>query len=87
MKTVTFYHSTLCPRCRLADRSLKHLLPEFPGVTVEKVELLTNLGRARRAGVIRIPALVAGERRLSSFYLTEKRIRRFLESLADSEEA
>ncbi len=86
MKTVTFYHSATCPRCRLAGLSLKQLLPEFPGVSVEKVELLTNLGRSRREGVSRIPTLVAGEQRLSAFYLTKKRIRRFLESLADGAE-
>jgi len=61
--------------------SLKQLLPEFPDVTLEKVELLTNLGRARREGVPTIPTLVAGDQRLKGFYLTKKSIRRFLECL------
>tara|TARA_B100000470_G_C19461681_1_gene246129 strand:- start:13 stop:270 length:258 start_codon:yes stop_codon:yes gene_type:complete len=81
MTTVTFYHSVICPRCQVAGLSLKQLLPEFPDVTLEKVELLTNLGRARREGVPTIPTLVAGDRRPQGLYLTKNRIRRFLESL------
>lgn len=61
--------------------SLKQLLPEFPHVRLEKVELLTNLGRARREGVPTIPMLVAGANRLKGFFLTKGSIRRFLESL------
>lgn len=87
MKTVTFYHSVICPRCQMAGLSLSRLLAEFPGVSVEKVELLTNLDRSRRDGVARIPTLLAGERRLTGFYLTKKHIRRFLESLVDGAKA
>jgi hypothetical protein len=54
---------------------------EFPHITVEKVEDLTNLGRSRRDGVRAIPTLVSGGRQLSGFYLTRNRLRRFLESL------
>ena len=81
MKTVTFYHSMLCPRCQMASRSLSRLLPEFPNVSVEKIELLTGGKTARRDGVRSIPTLVAGDRRLGGFYLTKATIRRFLESL------
>jgi len=81
MTTLTFYHSAICPRCAMAGRSLRQLLDEFPDVSVEKVELLTNLDRSRKDGVRTIPALVAGDKRLSGFYLTRNAIRRFLESL------
>ena len=81
MKTVTFYHSVICPRCQLAGRSLAKLLAEFPNVRLDKVELLTNRARARAAGVRQIPALVHGDTKLTGFYLTKSRIRRFLESL------
>ena len=65
----------------MAGLSLSRLLHEFPDVTVKKVEYLANLGRSRAAGVRSIPTLVAGEKELSGFYLTKKRIHRFLESL------
>jgi len=81
MTTVTFYHSMICPRCHAAGLWLRQLLPEFPQIQVEQVELLTNLGRARREGVPRIPTLIAGEQRLTGFILTKGRIRRFLETL------
>ncbi len=81
MKTVTFYHSLICPRCQMAGVSLSRLLAEFPDVTLEKVEYLTHLGRSREAGVQSIPTLVSRDRRLSGFYLTKKKIRQFLEAL------
>jgi glutaredoxin len=81
MTTVTFYHSVICPRCQMANRSLAQLAGEFPHITVEKVEYLANLGRSRQDGVRAIPTLVSGERRLTGFYLTRSRIREFLESL------
>jgi glutaredoxin len=81
MRSVTFYRSAICPRCHMAGRSLAKLLPEFPEVTIEVVEILTNGQRARTDGVRRIPTLLSGDRRLSGFYLTRARIRRFLESL------
>ena len=81
MKTVTLYHSVICPRCGLAKLWLASLLQDFPDVTLEKVEILTNKERARDAGVRMTPALVAGDRRLSGFILTKGAIRRFLESL------
>lgn len=80
-KKVTFYHSMVCPRCQMAKLSLSQLLPEFPDVEVEKVELLTNRGTARDAGVRAIPTMVSGDSRIAGFYLTKGRIRRFLEAL------
>lgn len=82
MKTVTFYHSLVCPRCGLAKLWLASLRRDFPDVTVEKVEFLTHQAEAREAGVATIPTLVAGSRRLSGFLLTRGAIREFLESLS-----
>lgn len=81
MKTVTLFHSQICPRCQVSKRLLAGLEPDFPEVRVERVEYLTNLGRARDAGVRSIPTLVCGERKLSGIVLTKKSMRRFLEAL------
>ncbi len=81
MKSVTFYHSVVCPRCHMAGIFLGQLLPEFPDVTLEKVEFLTNRGPAGEAGVRSIPTMVSGDSRIGGFYLTKGKIRRFLESL------
>jgi len=82
MAKITFYHSMICPRCHMARMSLSKLQSEFPDVEVERVEYLTNLSRARGDGVWTIPSLVAGERKLSGFYLTKRSIRRFFEQSA-----
>ena len=81
MKSVTFYHSAICPRCALAKLWLASLLPDFPDVAIERVEMLTNRQRAREAGVSMMPALVSGDRRLAGFILTKGAIRRFLQEL------
>ena len=81
MKTVRFYHSLICPRCRLSGFWLAQLLPEFPDLTIERVEFLTNRARARADGVHSIPKLVAADKNLGGFVLTKKRMRRFLASL------
>ncbi len=81
MTRVTLYHSAICPRCHMAKRSVGQLSPEFPNIEIEPVEFLTHRDRARADGIGAIPALVCGERKLSGFYLTKKRIRRFLESI------
>ena len=78
---VVFYHSALCPRCRLTRLMLRNVLPRHPGIEVTKVELLTNRDRARRDGVTTIPALVAGGRTLTGIVLTPGRVERFLASL------
>jgi len=81
MKTVTFYHSVICPRCFMAGLFLSRQLRDFPDVTVEKVEYLANMGSSHKADVHTIPSLVAGEEKLSGFFLTNSGKRRFLEAL------
>lgn len=83
MTTLTFYHSAICPRCRMASLALKSLLVDYPHIAVERVEYLTNLASARDAGVRSIPTLRAGGRMLSGFMLTKSSIRRFLDSIGD----
>ncbi len=82
---VTYFHSVVCPRCRVSGLALRHALRKFPDIELTKVELLTNRGRAREAGVRSIPALVAGGRTLTGIILTPGRIERFLASVAGDE--
>jgi len=65
----------------VAGLSLKQLLPDFPDIEVNKVEVLTDFGRFRKEGIRLFPALVSGDKELSGMFLTKKQIRRFLESL------
>lgn len=81
MKTVTFYQSMICPRCQLTKLMLVGMERDFPDVRIERVEYLANLGRARKDGVLTIPTLVSGDRKLSGILLTRRSIRRFLQSI------
>ena len=81
MKTVKFYHSAICPRCRMASLSIQALLPDYPEIEVESIEYLTNLRRAREDGVRTIPALVDEVGGLKGFYLTRSTIRAYFDAL------
>jgi hypothetical protein len=61
--------------------SLSRALREFPDITLEKVEYLTNLADARKQGVLSIPTLVSGDKRLRGIVLGKSKICRFLEAL------
>ncbi len=81
---VDFYHSVICPRCQVSGIALRRVLGRHPHVEVRKVEFLTNLDRARRAGVSSIPTLVCGDRSLTGVVLTPGKIDRFLRSLGSA---
>lgn len=83
MKTIVFYHSAICPRCRIASLFLGSLLEHYPNVRIERIEYLWNGGAAREAGVRSIPTLTSGGRTLSGFLLTKSSIRRFLDTVTD----
>jgi len=68
-------------RCHLASRVLAKVLKDFPDISVEKIEFLTNMGRAREAGVKSFPYLVSGDKKFTSIVMTEKGIRGFFKSL------
>jgi len=58
------------------------VLPEFPDVTIERVNVLEQPpGALSGLGIRRVPALVHGERVLSRLFLTKRSIRRFLREL------
>lgn len=78
---ITFYHSVVCPRCRVSGFLLERALRKHPQIRVKKVEFLTHRADARGDGVKSIPALVADGRTLAGFLLTPGRIEGFLESL------
>ena len=63
----------------MADRALTRILKDYPDVIVEKVDIMTNPGRAWKDGIRMIPALKAGNEILSGVLLSEEEIRRFVQ--------
>ena len=75
---ITFYKSSLCPRCYLAGKWLKELAGNRSDVEIVSVDVLTAPARTHADGVRMIPALIIGNRRLSGLFLTREAIRKFL---------
>lgn len=84
MKTVRFYHSAICPRCRVTSLLLGSLLRDYPGVQIERVEYFTHLQEARDEGVRSIPTLVSDDKRLTGFLVGKSKLREFLDSVVGS---
>jgi hypothetical protein len=69
----------------LVRRELTKLEQEFPKLRVEKVDILTNSGKALRQGVRIIPTLRAGDSKLSGIFLSSAKIREFVQQALDAE--
>ena len=81
MKTVTLYHSVVCPRCHFSRLMLKQVLKDFPDIQVERKELFSNMSEAKAAGARTIPALVAGDKVLRGSIFTPGKLREFFSDL------
>ncbi|MFT4888878.1 MAG: putative DsbA family dithiol-disulfide isomerase [Pseudohongiellaceae bacterium] len=81
MKSITFYHSIICPRCALARLHLKNLKREFPDIEINSVEVINNTEAMKSDGVKMFPALVQEGNILSGFLLTRAAIRTYLTDL------
>ncbi|WP_163339675.1 hypothetical protein [Desulfopila sp. IMCC35008] len=75
---IIFYKSSLCPRCRRAGHHLSELLNEYSDHELEIVDILNNPLRSWQDGIRMIPAITAGNRKLSGLYLTRQNISDFL---------
>lgn len=75
---IIFYKSNLCPRCHLAGKHLSELLEEYGDHELEIVDILNAPLRSWKDGIRMIPAITAGNRKLSGVYLTRQNIADFL---------
>ena len=60
---IIYYKSLVCPRCLFTNRLLARVRREHPEIEIEEIEVLTNLPRALRDGVLMLPTLIVGEQR------------------------
>jgi|AntRauTorckE6833_2_1112554.scaffolds.fasta_scaffold01919_4 glutaredoxin len=77
--TINLYRTALCPRCKKAERILQRLLPEYPHLDMNIIEVATRPIESFRAGVRMIPAVQCGDEILSGMVLDEPQIRDFIE--------
>ncbi len=60
---IIYYKSLVCPRCIFTNRLLARVRHEHPEIEIEEVEVLTNLPRVLRDGVLMLPTLIVGAQR------------------------
>ncbi len=60
---IIYYKSLICPRCIPTNRLLTRVRQEHPEIEIEEIEVLTNLPRAVRDGVMTLPTLIIGAQR------------------------
>ncbi len=80
---IIYYKSLFCPRCIPTNRLLARMRREHPEIEIEEVEVLTNLARAKRDGVMMLPTLIVGAQR----YHHAPRLEELLAALRDSHRA
>lgn len=64
----------------LVSRALTRLHETYPDLEIERVDVVTQPGRAWQEGIRMIPSLRCGDRILSGIYLSEEQIRHFIEA-------
>ncbi|TWI70784.1 hypothetical protein LZ24_02205 [Desulfobotulus alkaliphilus] len=75
---VFFYKLPVCPRCLAAERHVRRILADSPH-EIHTMDILKNRQRAREEGISMAPAIRVNRRVLSGLWLSEMKIRKFLE--------
>ncbi len=80
---IIYYKSVLCPRCIPTNCLLARVRREHPEIEIEEIEVLTNLARAKRDGVMMLPTLIVGAQR----YHHAPHMEELLSALGESQRA
>ncbi len=76
---ITFYHSSLCPRCRATRKILLRMVGDNRELELEEIDVLRHPLAAWSDGIRIFPALKIGDRMLAGVLLGEKKIKAFLQ--------
>lgn len=76
---ITFYHSTLCPRCYLARRILLDILQDSQDILIEEIDVLAHPLRTWSDGIRVFPALKIGDRILGSILPSRNKMLAFIQ--------
>ncbi len=55
---IIFFRIPLCPKCKEVAGHLRAIREEHPEVTVSELNIITNIGLARRHDLMTVPALL-----------------------------
>lgn len=76
---ITLYKSSLCPRCHLAKKYLKHIAQDDSSISIEEVDVLLSPRKALRNGVRMIPAIKIDGELKSALYFNKSAIMDFID--------
>jgi hypothetical protein len=62
---IIFFRIPLCSKCKAVAGHLRAIREEHPEITVSELNFITNLGLARRHGLMTVPALLVRGRPLT----------------------
>jgi glutaredoxin len=74
---ITFYHSSLCPRCRFTRRILLELI-HCKDIELEEIDILAHPLKSWSEGIRIFPALKKGDRILSGIFLGREKMKTFI---------
>ncbi len=76
---IFFYWSPLCPRCRMARRSLKKLIKNYQNAELVEVDVVTEFKKTAADGIRLFPAIKIADKKLAGILLSSERIESFLD--------
>lgn len=68
---ILFFRLPLCSKCKAVAHHLKSIREEHPEVIVKELNIITNLGLARRLGLMTVPALIVKGEKLTGLVSEE----------------
>ena len=74
---ITFYHSSLCPRCFFTRRMLLELIHRKE-IELEEIDILAHPMKTWLDGIRIFPAIKAGDRILSGVFLGREKMESFI---------
>lgn len=77
---VELYKSAICPRCMYVAKVLRDIQKKHPQIEIEAIDIATNMGRMRRAGVVVFPAIKIGSKQKAWYVPDNREIWDFVES-------
>jgi hypothetical protein len=75
---ITFYHSSLCPRCLFTRRILLEIIQRNQGMEIEEINILAHPVKTWSDGIRLFPALKIDDSILSGVFLGREKMESFI---------
>jgi glutaredoxin len=79
---ITFYGSTLCPRCHFAHKILLEIAHDNRKIEIAEIDVVAHPLKTWSDGIRIFPALKIGDAILSGIFLSRKKVETFIKDHA-----